>query len=255
MVAWAAKSAEASGSDQGNHQGSPWSGAAAELLNVFLGTTPEEATRWRNSTGKETGSAASGKATRRSATSGCITSRQVTGRWSSCCTASPSSGTAGGARSSRSRRRDSTSWHPTRAATTCRLGRKRSRPTTAISSPPTSANLIHERGARPRCWSVTTGAGPSPGPWRCTTPRSWGDWPSSTPPTRGSYRRDCTTRASSASPGTSSSSISRNYQKPSSTPTIGTSSGTSWAMRARPSRRRKPIATSRPGRSRARPPG
>ena len=53
----------------------------------------------------------------------------------------------------------------------------------------------------------------------------------------------------------SSSSISRNYQKASSTPTIGTSSGTSLAMRARPSRRRKPIATSRPGRSRARPPG
>ena len=82
MVAWAAKSAEAPGSDQGDHPGSPWSGAAAELLNVFLGTTPEGATRWRNSTGKETGSAAYGKATR-SATSGCITSRRVTGRWSS----------------------------------------------------------------------------------------------------------------------------------------------------------------------------
>ena len=50
-------------------------------------------------------------------------------------------------RSCRSRRRDSTSWHPTRAATTCRRGRKRSRPTTPTSSPPTSVDLIHERGA------------------------------------------------------------------------------------------------------------
>ena len=113
-----------------------------------------------------------GRATPTSATSGWITSRPVTGRWSSCCTASPSSGTAGGGRSSRSRRPDSASWHPTRAATTCRRARKRSRPTTPTSSPPTSAISSTSAAPRPRCWSVTTGAEPSPGPWRCTTPRS-----------------------------------------------------------------------------------
>ena len=60
----------------------------------------------------------------------------------------------------------------------------------------------------PRCWPVTTGAEASPGPPRWTTRRSWTGWPSSTRRTRGSCRRDCTTPASSASPGTSSSSTS-----------------------------------------------
>jgi pimeloyl-ACP methyl ester carboxylesterase len=47
----------------------------------------------------------------------------------------------------------------------------------------------------PRCWSVTTGADPSPGPPRCSTPRSLSGLPSSMRLTRGSCRRDCTTPA------------------------------------------------------------
>jgi pimeloyl-ACP methyl ester carboxylesterase len=68
--------------------------------------------------------------------------------------------------------------------------------------------------------------------------------------------------ASSASPGTtssssssSSSSTSPNCPKPWCTPTTGTSSGTSCATPARPSRRSRPTATSRPGPSPAPPPG
>jgi dienelactone hydrolase len=68
-------------------------------------------------------------------------------------------------------------------------------------------------------------------------------------------RRDCTTRASSASPGTSSSLTSRTCPRPSCTPTAGISSGTSCATPARPSHRRKPTATSRRGRSRVQQPG
>ena len=78
------------------------------------------------------------RATPRSATSGCTTSRPARGRWSSCCTASPSSGTPGGSRSSRSRRRGSASWHPIRAATTCHRSRTASPPTTSACWPPTS---------------------------------------------------------------------------------------------------------------------
>jgi hypothetical protein len=81
------------------------------------------------------------------------------------------------------------------------------------------------------------------------------DWASSTRPIRGSCRRDCTTRASSASPGTSSSSTSRSCPNPSCTPTAGISSGTSCATPARPIRRRRSIATSRHGRSPAQQPG
>ena len=77
----------------------------------------------------------------------------------------------------------------------------------------------------------------------------------STRPTRGSSRRDCTTRASSASPGTSSSSTSRSCQNPSCRPTTGTSSGTSCTTPTRPTRRRRSIATSRRGRSQGRQPG
>jgi alpha/beta hydrolase fold len=69
------------------------------------------------------------------------------------------------------------------------------------------------------------------------------------------YRRDCTTRTSSASPGTSSSSLSRSCPKASCTPTAGISSGTSCTTPARRTHRRRWTATSRRGRSRARPPG
>jgi hypothetical protein len=48
----------------------------------------------------------------------------------------------------------------------------------------------------------------------------------STRPIHGSSRRDCTTRASSAGPGSSSSSTSRSCPKASCTPTTGISSGT-----------------------------
>jgi hypothetical protein len=95
---------------------------------------------------------------------------------------------------------------PDCAATTCHHGRPVSRPTTPARWPPTSAVWSKNAGPSPRCWSGTTGAAPSPGPPRCTTPRSWTGWPSSTRPTHESSRRDCTTRASSASPGTSSAS-------------------------------------------------
>ena len=72
---------------------------------------------------------------------------------------------------------------------------------------------------------------------------------------RGSYRRDCTTRASSASPGTSSSSTSRSCPKASCTPTTGTSSGTFWTTPTRLTRRRRSNATSWRGRSQAQQPG
>ena len=84
----------------------------------------------------------------RSATSGCITWRLARGRWSCCCTGSPSSGTAGGCRSGRSRRRGSASWSPICAVTTCQRGRTASRPTTSASSTADISGLIHERGAQ-----------------------------------------------------------------------------------------------------------
>jgi hypothetical protein len=79
--------------------------------------------------------------------------------------------------------------------------------------------------------------------------------PSSMRPIHGSYRRDCTTRASSGGPGTSSSSTSRTCPKASCTPTTGISSGTFCATPIRRTRRRRSIATSRRGRSQARQPG
>jgi pimeloyl-ACP methyl ester carboxylesterase len=69
-----------------------------------------------------------------------------------------------------------------------------------------------------------------------------------------SSRRACTTPASSAGPGTSSSSPSQTCRNPSCTPTTGTSSGTSCTTPARPSHRSKQVSTSRPGPSRERPP-
>ena len=87
------------------------------------------------------------RATPRSATSGCITSRPARGRWSCCCTASPSSGTAGGSRSSRSRRRDSASSHPTRAATTCHRSRNGVKAYDIGLLAADIRDLIHERGA------------------------------------------------------------------------------------------------------------
>jgi pimeloyl-ACP methyl ester carboxylesterase len=71
---------------------------------------------------------------------------------------------------------------------------------------------------------------------------------------RGSSRRGCTTRASSAGPGSSSSSPSRSCPKASSTPTTGISSGTFCATPTRRIRRRRSTATSRRGRSRGRQP-
>jgi ribosomal protein L37E len=61
--------------------------------------------------------------------------------------------------------------------------------------------------------------------------------------------------ASSGSRGTSSSSHCRTCPRPSYTPTTGTSSGTSFTMPARRTRRRKWTATSKRGHSRARPAG
>src|ERR1700735_1727890 len=78
-------------------------------------------------------------ATPRSATSACTTWRPARGRWSFCCTASLSSGTAGDCRSNRSRRPDSASSHPTCAATTCHRSRTGWRPTTPTGWSPTSA--------------------------------------------------------------------------------------------------------------------
>ena len=66
---------------------------------------------------------------------------------------------------------------------------------------------------------------------------------------------DCTTQASSASPGTSSSSRHRDCPRTWCTPETGTSSGTSSKMRTRPTRRRRWTATSRRGRSQAQRPG
>ena len=70
----------------------------------------------------------------------------------------------------------------------------------------------------------------------------------------GSSRRDCTTRASFASPGTSSSLTCRSYPRPWYTPTAGISSGTSCATPTRPTCRRRSIATSRRGHSQGRRP-
>ena len=78
---------------------------------------------------------------------GCITSRPATGRWSSCCTASRSSGTAGGSRSRRSWRRASASSRPTCAATTCRRSQTASPTTPPTSWPTTSAVSSSELGA------------------------------------------------------------------------------------------------------------
>ena len=61
------------------------------------------------------------------------------GRCSSCCTASRSSGSVGGSRSSRSRRRAFGWSPPTRVATTCHRSQRDSRPTASTCSPPTSA--------------------------------------------------------------------------------------------------------------------
>jgi pimeloyl-ACP methyl ester carboxylesterase len=77
-----------------------------------------------------------------------MTWRPATGRWSSCCTASRSSGTAGGCRSRRSRRRASgrRARHP-RLQPVCPRTRPASRPT-ALTSSPRHHGLIQERGAQ-----------------------------------------------------------------------------------------------------------
>ena len=67
--------------------------------------------------------------------------------------------------------------------------------------------------------------------------------------------QDCTTRASSGSPGPSSSSPSRSCPKASCTPTTGISSGTFWTTPTRLTRRRRSNATSRRGRSQGQQPG
>src|ERR1043166_3579612 len=61
--------------------------------------------------------------------------------------ASPSSGTAGGCRSSRSRRRDSASSHPTCAATPCHRGQTASLAYDTGQLAADIRGLIHERGA------------------------------------------------------------------------------------------------------------
>ena len=106
------------------------------------------------------------RATPTSATSDCTTSRPARGRWSFCCTASRSSGSAGGDRSSRSRPPVFASSPPTRAATTCHRSQRASRPTASTCSPPTFAASSESSVPSPRCWSVTTGAAASPGPSR-----------------------------------------------------------------------------------------
>ena len=63
------------------------------------------------------------------------------------------------------------------------------------------------------------------------------------------------TRASSGSPGTSSSSRHRDCPRRWCTPETGTSSGTSWRTRTRRTRHRKSNGTSRRGRSRGQRPG
>jgi pimeloyl-ACP methyl ester carboxylesterase len=88
-------------------------------------------------------------------------------------------------------------------------------------------DLIHERGAQSAHLVGHDWGGTAAWATAMNHPRSWTGWPSSTRPIRGSFRRDCTTRTSSASPGTSSSSLSRSCPKASCTPTAGISSGTS----------------------------
>jgi len=88
------------------------------------------------------------------------------GRSSFCCTASRSSGSVGGDRSRRSRRRvfESSPRHawlqPVIEARGLRGLRRRS------GSPPTFAASSESSVPSPRSWSVTTGAEASPGPWR-----------------------------------------------------------------------------------------
>jgi len=72
---------------------------------------------------------------------------------------------------------------------------------------------------------------------------------------RGGFLRDCTTRASSGSPGTSSSSRRRDCPRRWCTLGTGTSSDTSFRTRIRLTRRRSSTATSRRGRSRGQQPG
>ena len=52
---------------------------------------------------------------------------------------------------------------PDTVATTCPRSRRTSRPTPSTCSPPTSALSSENSEPSPRCWSVTTGAEPSPG--------------------------------------------------------------------------------------------
>jgi len=72
---------------------------------------------------------------------------------------------------------------------------------------------------------------------------------------RGSFSRDCNTRVSSGSPGTTSSSRCPDCPRRWFTPETGTSSSTFCTTRARRTRRRRWSATSRRGRSRVRQPG
>ena len=108
-------------------------------------------------------------ATSRPTASACTSSRPATARRSSCCTASPSSGTPGGTRSP--------PWPPPASASSPRparlqplrqAARRRAATASAISSttwPPSSATP----GAGPPS-SATTGAASSPGAGRCAHP-------------------------------------------------------------------------------------
>ena len=116
--------------------------------------------------------------------------------------------------------------------------------------------LIHERGAESALLASHDWGGSGRLGHRDEPPRGRG--PAGHPqrgPSAEAMAGTHTTRASSAGPGTSSSSTSPTCPRPSCTPTAGTSSGTSCMTPARPSRRRRSTATSRRGRSPARPPG
>ncbi len=177
------------------------------------------------------------RATSTSATSPCTTSRPAKGRWSFCCTASPSSGSAGGCRSRRSPRRASGSLRPTRAATTCPLEPEGFEAYSVDLLADDIRGLIQDLGAasahggRPRLGrndrldarhEPSRGGRPPRHPQRRASPQ---------------LSRGCTTRASCGSPGTSSSLRFQDCPRTWFTPGTGTSSGTSCTPPTRRTRR------------------